>query len=93
MADTKTADAIAKNPKLAALLLQKSKIDERIAQIKAREQGIKRKEETHLKVLVGAALLADAVLHPDIHETIKTVLARAVKDPRDIEFLKTKGWL
>lgn len=81
------------NPKLEALFAKQAKITARIAALKAREQGRNRKDDTRLKVLVGAALLADAVKHPETLETIKAVLPRAVTAPRDVEFLKTKGWL
>ena len=93
MAETSITEAKQENPKLAALLEKQAKINARIAELKAREQGKNRKEDTRLKVVVGAALLADARLHPEIRETVKTVLTRAVDAPRDVEFLKAKGWL
>ena len=65
----------------------------KIAAIEARGAAVARKEDPRLKVLVGAALLADAKLRPQTALLIREVLARAVSTQRDRDFLQSKGWL
>ena len=79
--------------KLEALKEKQAKIHARIAEIEARGKAENRKRDTRLKVLVGAACLADAAIHGDTKATVRAVLERAVKAPRDREFLKAAGWL
>lgn len=79
--------------KMEALKQRKAKIDEQIAALKARETAQARKEDTRLKVLIGAAMLADVKIHPKTGEFIKDVLQRAITEKRDREFLQNKGWL
>lgn len=79
--------------RLAALKQQADQLKARIAKIEARQAAQARKEDTRLKVVVGAALLADAKLNPATADSIRSVLARAVTAQRDRVFLKAKGWL
>lgn len=79
--------------RLAALKQQAEQLKARIAKIEAKQATQARKEDTRLKVVVGAALLADAKLNPATSDFIGSVLARAVTSQRDRDFLKAKGWL
>jgi hypothetical protein len=44
-------------------------------------------------VSVGAAMVANAELHPETRPGPVEVLKKAVTAPRDGEFLASKGWL
>ena len=79
--------------KLEALKEKQAKVAAQIAQIEARGKAEDRKRDTRLKVLVGAACLADCAIHDDTKVMLRMVLERAVKAPRDREFLKAAGWL
>lgn len=65
----------------------------KIATLEARKATEARKEENRLKVLVGAALLADAKINDETRLFLRSVLPRAVTAPRDRDFLQGKGWL
>jgi len=78
---------------LEALKEKRERLQARISQIEARGKAENRKRDTRLKVLVGAACLADAAIHDDTKAKVRAVLERAVKAPRDREFLKVAGWL
>lgn len=79
--------------KLEALKQKKEKLEKQIAALKAHEASQARKEDTRLKVLIGAAMLADSKIRPKTEETIKEVLQRAIVEERDRKFLESKGWL
>lgn len=79
--------------KLDALRKKQEAIRAQIAEIEARDKAQARKEDTRLKVIVGAAVLADVGLHPETRAGVAALLERAVTAPRDREFLKSKGWL
>jgi hypothetical protein len=78
---------------LEALRQKHAKLQARISEIEDREKQRARKEDTRLKVIVGAACLADAVLHADTKDLLRELLDRGVTAGRDREFLKRKGWL
>jgi hypothetical protein len=79
--------------KLEALRKREATIKAQIAQLEASAKAIRRKEDTRLKVLVGAAILSDVELHPETRAGVEAVLKRAISAPRDREFLKGKGWI
>lgn len=79
--------------RLEDLKKRESELKAKIATIEARKATEARKEDNRLKVLVGAALLADAKIHPDTVFFLRSVLPRAVTAPRDRDFLQAKGWL
>jgi hypothetical protein len=79
--------------RIAALHARSEKILAQIAEVERRNKAEARKRDTRLKVVVGAALLADAAIHDDTKMAIRSVLQRATKAPRDREFLKDTGWL
>ena len=83
---------MASNAKLDALRKKREQIAAQIAAVEAAEKKKARKEDTRLKVLVGAAILADMELHPETRAGVEAVLKRAITAPRDREFLKGKGW-
>lgn len=79
--------------RLEDLKKREAELKAKIATIEARKATEARKEDTRLKVVVGAALLADAEIHPDTVFFLRSVLPRAVTAPRDRDFLQAKGWL
>ncbi len=79
--------------KLESLQQRKAKLEQEIAALKARETAQERKEDTRLKVLVGAAMLADTKINPQTVQLIEEVLQRAITSERDRAFLQGKGWL
>lgn len=79
--------------RLEILKQRENQLKAKIAKIEARKVAEARKEDTRLKVLVGAALLADAKLNAATVNFLRAVLPRAVVAPRDRDFLKAKGWL
>lgn len=79
--------------KVEILKERRNQLQARIDEIQAKGKAQARKEETRLKVIAGAACLADAALHDETKGMIRGILNRAVKAPRDREFLKSKGWL
>jgi len=81
------------NPKLEALRKKEAAIKAQIAQAEAKQKGQERKEDTRLKVLVGAAILSDVMHHPETRAGVQAVLNRAIIAERDREFLKVKGWI
>lgn len=79
--------------KLEKLKQRKAQIDQEISTLKARETAQERKEDTRLKVLVGAAMLADTKINPQTVQLIEEVLQRAITASHDRKFLQGKGWL
>lgn len=79
--------------RLEDLKKREAELKAKIATLEARKATEARKEENRLKVLVGAALLADARHNTDTGAFLRSVLPRAVTAPRDREFLQAKGWL
>ena len=82
-----------KNQKLDTLLKRKAQLEARIAEEQAKQKKLSRKDDTRLKIIVGAAMIANAELYPDTRPGIVEVLRKAVVAPRDREFLQSKGWL
>jgi hypothetical protein len=81
------------NKKLETLQKQREQIQARIAEVEAKLKSKSRKEDTRLKILVGAAFLNDVEHHPETRAGVLAVLERGITIDRDREFLKTKGWL
>jgi hypothetical protein len=79
--------------KLTALRERKARILARIDQLETQAKKQARKDDTRLKILIGAAMLADGTIHPETGEFIRAVLARAITADRDREFLREKSWL
>ncbi len=79
--------------RLETLKQRKAKLEQEISALKARETVQERKEDTRLKVLVGAAMLADTKLNPSTVELVEEILQRAITAERDRAFLQSKGWL
>ena len=82
-----------KKSKIETLKEQQAKIQARIAEIERAENAKARKEDTRLKVIIGAACLADAAIHDETRNLLRGIAEKAVTAPRDREFLKSKGWL
>jgi hypothetical protein len=81
------------NATLEALRKRQAQIAAQIAAAESARKSRARKEDTRLKVLVGAAMLADVARHPEARAGIQAVLQRAITADRDREFLRDKGWL
>gem|GEM_PF-2699481 len=79
--------------KIEILKERKAKIEKQITAIMTRETAQERKDLTRLKILIGAALLADSKINPETAAFIEVVLQRAITENRDVVFLKNKGWL
>ncbi len=84
---------MATDEKLEALRKRRAQIEAQIAAAESAQKAKARKEDTRLKVLVGAAILADVELHPETRAGVEAVLKRAIIAPRNRDFLKGKGWL
>jgi len=78
---------------LDSLLQRKAKIEKQIADLEARRKSQERKEDTRLKVLVGAAMLADSKINIETAVLIQEVLERAITTERDRAFLQSRGLL
>ena len=81
------------NDKLQTLRKRQAEIAARIAEVEAGEKAKSRKEDTRLKILIGAAFIADTDIHPETRAGVLAVLRRAIKAPRDAQFLKDRGWM
>jgi hypothetical protein len=92
---------MSKQDQIEALRKKEAQIKAKLAELEKQAGAEKRKEDTRLKVLIGAAMLADIdaqeALNPETaarhKEAIKAILDRAIKSPRDREFLVGKRWL
>ncbi len=83
----------AKPEYLDSLKAQCRRLRERIADEEAKKRKANRKRETRLKILLGAAILADAAFHDSTRATFKEIAARAITIPRDRQFLAEAGWI
>lgn len=86
-------DPFKKALKLDALRKKQEAIRAKIAKLEAREKAAKRSEDTRLKVILGAAILAKVDLDPGARDWVVSVLEKVVSAQRDREFLKAKNWL
>jgi len=76
--------------KLVNLREQQAQLEAKISKLEVKQKLQARKDETRLKILVGAAVLADAARHSETGELLRTVLARGITADRDKEFLKDR---
>ena len=74
--------------KLEALRKKEAALKARIAAIEHKGKAQDRKDDTRMKIIIGGALLADAALHDDTARLLDDLLARAVTQDRDREFVK-----
>jgi hypothetical protein len=79
--------------KLRALQDRRAAIDERMKRLENQLAAKTRKEDTRVKVLIGAAFLADAQKHPNLIQLIAVTLGRAITNPKDRAFLTEKNLL
>jgi alanyl-tRNA synthetase len=79
--------------RLEALKKRKAQLDQQIKNLEQKNAAQQRKDETRVKVLIGAAFLADTLKHPEIKDLIKTVVNRGIQRDKDREILKKAGWL
>jgi hypothetical protein len=88
-----TQNTNGKISRLEILREKYKKVQAQIGQLEAKDKTKARREDTRLKVLIGAAFLADSEHHEETRGGIKAVLERAITASRDRDFLKAKGWL
>ena len=81
------------NPKAAALRKRLEETKAQLAKIEAKDAAKRRKEDTRVKVIVGAGIITDTEKNPETRAGVVAVLERAIVNPKDREFLKSKGWL
>ena len=79
--------------RIAALRAHEAQLQARISKLENQEKKQARKDDTRLKILVGAALLADAARHSETMALLRAVLVRGVTADRDREFLKARSLL
>lgn len=84
---------MATKERMEKLKQKRAKLDQQLATLESRAKAQKRKEDTRLKVLVGAAMLAECQNNPKVTPGIKRILHRAITAERDREFLQRTGWL
>ncbi|HBM90463.1 MAG TPA: mobilization protein [Rhodospirillaceae bacterium] len=78
---------------LEALKKKKSQITAQISEMHAKIKTQDRKDETRIKILIGAAMMAEAKAQPKIKTFLDQVLKSRIKEKRNIEFLQKKGWM
>lgn len=78
--------------KLEELRLRKARIEAQIRRAELCQAAAKRKRETRLKILIGAALLADCRKHPETAVIAREAILRAITNRKDQQFLHTIGW-
>lgn len=78
--------------RLESLREKQAQLQARISKLENREKQQARKDDTRLKILIGAAMLADTAHHPETGEFVRAVLARAITTERDQDFLRAMGW-
>lgn len=84
---------MAHDEKLERLKKKQEQIKAQIAGLEAKQRDQKRKDETRLKIIVGAALLQDASLNPQTAVFLAELLERAIKSERDRALLQAFGYL
>ena len=78
---------------LEALKKKKSQITAQISEMHAKIKTQDRKDETRIKILIGAAMMAEAKAQPKIKTFLDQVLKSRIKEKRNIEFLQKKEWM
>lgn len=76
--------------RIAALRAREAQLQARISRLENQEKKQARKDDTRLKILVGAAVLADSARHSETMALLRAVLARGITADRDREFLKAR---
>lgn len=79
--------------RLTKLQQQHAKIAAQIADIERRKKAESRKEETRLKIVVGASILSDMKAGKTAPALVRDVLNRALTTDRDKELVKKAGLL
>lgn len=69
--------------RLAELAKQQQQLEARRASLLAAKKDTDRKRDARRKIIVGAAVLAHAELHPAFADQLRAVLNRAVQRPID----------
>ena len=79
--------------KIEALRKREAEIRAKIAEEETKRRKREEKDQTRIKLLIGGAFLADVEKTPDTRAGLLSVVDRGIVNPKDREFLKSKGWL
>jgi len=79
--------------KIEALRKREAEIRAKIAEEETKRRKREEKDQTRIKLLIGGAFLADVEKTPDTRAGLLAVVDRGIVNPKDREFLKSKGWL
>jgi hypothetical protein len=90
---SKKGGFMAAKSRLETLKEKKEKIEQQLKALEASAKAKERKEDTRLKVLIGAGMLADAKIDPSTAFFVKDILKKSIISERDRDFLRRKGWL
>lgn len=82
-----------KPDKIERLKARKEEIEKQLAELQAKEKAKARKEETRLKILIGAGIMANVKIRPELKGQVQKILDKAITESRDRKFLQEKGWL
>lgn len=74
--------------RLAALKQKEAQLNAQIARLQKKAKIEARKKDTRRKIIVGAAVLAHAKLHPDFAKQLSAVLKVAVTKDTDNELIR-----
>ena len=99
--ETRISKPTTKADKIDALKKKQAQIEAQIKALQAKNTAQDRKRDTRLKVLIGAALLADiekttsqnAEAGDKQKSELKALLNRAIQRKQEREFLQSTGWL
>jgi hypothetical protein len=82
-----------KSDRLTKLQQQHARIAAQIADIERRKKAESRKEDTRLKIIVGATFIADMKAGKTPPSLVRDVLNRGLTTERDRELVKKAGLL
>lgn len=86
------AEILAKQEALAAETAAKEKkLKDQLAQLAAKERKLSRKDDTHLKVLFGAGVMANARLDKEWRARLRETMGVSLTNARDLA--KVLAWL
>jgi hypothetical protein len=69
--------------RLKALLEEKAEIDARINRLRSQDVAQKRKLETRMKIILGAAVMLERNDDPTFDQRVQAVIEKRVRTPRD----------
>lgn len=85
----KTAPRKTDIERLIVLKQKEAQLKAQIQRVENRAKSQDRKNDTRCKIIIGGAMLADAVIRPETTKFLLAVLGRAVTNERDKALLTT----